>query len=378
MGLFESKPKKDLERLEKAAYEDPTSYNLTALVKKYWELNDEENAIRVAKQALDRFPDVDEIFEIYSRLRKNKSQKEIETLKKMIEERPTPNLFAQISEIYTDLRDEDTAIYYCRKAMDMFPNDDNAYLIIGELRLRRFYMDFLAKDGILAMENLEKASEINNKNYKALLALAKFYLQIGLVNKARQRLKNILLFAPEDDNARELLELSFKIPKPSHEDLDFLLQSIEDQRQLYYKLDKETSIIAITPTAEMFREPLESLKDMPGINLFLVCEEGTAKLITHYQKDDSQNLQAVHEIASNIYKAVQISSHQMDLGRFHKSELEGKFGSLHILTSEHVVYIIFANPEIKRDQVRKYIQDFIIKVANIRLSIIHQQNITTN
>lgn len=374
MGLFDSKPKKELERLEKAAAEDPTSYNLTMLVKKYWELNDTNNAMLVAKQALDRFPDVDEVFEIYSRLRKNQSQKEIETLKKIIEERPTPNVFAQIAEIYTDLRDEDTAMRYCKQAMEMFPNDDNAYLIIGELRLRRFYMDLLAKDGRLAMENLEKAFEINNKNYKALLILAKFYLQIGLINKSRQRLKNILVFAPEDDNARELLELSFKIPKPPHEDLDLLLQSIEDQRKLHYVLTQDVTTVTIKPTPEMFQEPLAAFKEFPGINMVLACEEASGNLVAHYKKDDTQNIESAHEIATNMFRAVQNSSHQMDLGRFHKSELEGAFGSLHLLTSEHMVYAIFSSPTTKRDQIRKSIQEFLIKMANIRLSIIHHQN----
>jgi len=372
MGIFDAiKIKKDLERLEKAAQEDPTAYNLTALVKRYWELNDIDNAIRVAKQALDRFPDVDEVFEIYSRLRKNQAQTEIDTLKKLIEERPNPAIFAQLSEIYMDLRDEDTALHYCRKSIEMFPNDDSAYLIIGELRLRRFYMDLLVKDGRLAMEYLEKTIEINNKNYKALVALAKFYLQIGMISKARQRLKNILLFAPEDDNVKDLLEISFKIPKPEHEDLDFLLQWIEDQRKLHYKLEKATQSVILTLSEEMFQEALQTFQYFPGIQIFLVCNEA-GELLTYYNRSNS-DIALAHNTAMTFHRAIQGSSRQMDIGRFHKSELECPFGNIHIMNSEGVVYILFTTAEIKRDQIRKAIQEFIVKVSNMRLNLIRRQ-----
>ncbi len=373
MGIFESiKNKKELEKLEKAAKEDPTSYNLTVLVKKYWEIGDIDNAIRIAKQALDSFPDVDEVFEIYSRLRKNQAQKEIEALKKMIEERPSPSVFAQIAEVYTDLRDEDTTLKYCRDSIEMFPKDDSAYLIIGELRLRRFYMDLLEKDGRLAMENLERAYEINNKNYKALISLAKFYLQIGMLSKAQQRLKSIALFAPEDDVVRELSEVLKKIPQPPHQNLDFLLQSIEDQHQLHYKLEKDTSS-KITITPEIFIEPLEGLKEMTGVRVLLICSK-SGNLINSYKKDDVETIDLVYEIGMSIFNAIQESSKQMDLGRFHKSELETPIGSFHFIISEEVIYIFLSQENVRRDQMRKHIQEFLVKVAIARLAYIHRSN----
>lgn len=194
MGLFDNlRQKKELEKLEKAARETPSPNTISNLVKKYREIGDLDNALRVAKTGVAQFPDSDIVFDLYSRLRKNQAQDEIETLRKIIEQRPNPSAFSQLAEIYKDLRDEELAMKYCRQAIELFPNDDSPYLIIGELRLRRFYKDYFVKDGQLAIDNLEKAYNINKKNYKALIALSRFYLQVGAITKARQRLKSILL-----------------------------------------------------------------------------------------------------------------------------------------------------------------------------------------
>lgn len=363
MGIFDTlRYKKELERLEKAAKETPSVNTLGALIKKYIALGDFDNALRVARAALEQFPDSDEIFELYSKLRRQQATEEIENLKKALKQRPTSTAFAQLAEIYKDLREEELSIRYCKQAVELFPNDDNAYQILGELRLRRFYKDLLIKDAQIAMSNLEKAYEINNRNYRALLALAKFYLQIGMVQKARQRLKSILLFAPEDENVKKILEISANVPKPPHEDLDLLLHQVEVQRRLHYSLDRENNTVPIPVyTPEILQEAMEGLKYAEGLISLLICDED-GNLIARYAKENI-DIYTYYEVAVSIYQTVQDSSRQMDLGRFQKTEIDGPFGNIHILSTEGIVYMAFGESILKNDQMRKYLQQLIARVS---------------
>ena len=367
MGIFDTlRYKKDLERLEKTAREIPSTENFLALIKKYMSLGDQDNALRVAKQAIDQFTEAEDIFEIYSKLRRQQAQEEIENLKKILKQRPTPNAFTQLAEIYKDLREDETAMKYCRQAIEMFPNDDRAYCILGELRLRRFYSDLLAKDGQIAMTNLEKAFELNIKNYRSLLALSKFYLQIGMVQKARQRLKNILLFAPEDENVKKFLDVSANVPKPPNEDIDVLLHQIESQRRLHYSLDKENQPVILSSSSsslspEIFQEALETLKGSEGLICLIICDED-GNLIARYARENI-DIYTYYEVMVSIYQTVQDSSRQMDLGRFQKTEVEGPFGNIYIVVSDGIVYMSMGESSAKSDCLKKYLQQLIKNIS---------------
>lgn len=361
MGIFDGlKQKKEVEQLKSAVRTTPSPNTYGALIKKYSEIGDEQNALEVAQISVNEFPASETLFEYYYRLRKSQAQNELENLKKVIEERPTAAAYAQIAEIYKDLRDEDSASKYCRDAIEKFPNDDSPYLIIGELRLRRFYKDPLIKDGKVAVQNLEKCCEINTRNYKALLLLAKFYLQIGAIGRAKQRLKNILLFAPEDEAVQKMLDTCSKVPPPSHEDIDILLQTVETQRELYYNLEEQKVYkTAAPPVPEVFNMPLEKLKTVKGLLCILICDVD-GNLITQYAQEGI-DLNTYYEVASTIYQTVQESSRQMDLGRCQKCDLEGGFGNIQLIVAEGVVYIAFTTPEQK--QISKSLQRLISEVA---------------
>jgi len=72
MELFASLQKKrDLERLEQQLKERPTQENFLVLIKKYQGLGDLFSALRVAKQAIQEFPNEEELSQIYYNLKKS-------------------------------------------------------------------------------------------------------------------------------------------------------------------------------------------------------------------------------------------------------------------------------------------------------------------
>lgn len=362
MGLLDNwKQDKEIRRLEEAARKTPSPNTLSALIKKCWEVGEKERAFLEVQAAREKYPESEKLSSLYSLIMREKRQPEMEALKKIIRDRPTPAAFAQLAEIYKDLEEEDTALKYCREAMEKFPNDDNPYLIMGELRLSRFYLDFLIKDGQMAIKNFEKACELNNKNYKSLLNLASIYLQIGAITKARQKLKNILLFAPEDDNIKEMLRICSEIEKPAHEDIDYLLQLAEEKRDLYYYLDKKKRIAEYIPQPENFNVPLAAFKNIEEIQCILICD-ADGNLIAHHTRENV-DLNTHYEVASLICQTVHESSRQMDIGRFQKCYIEGPVGCMSIIASARVIYIAFAAPNVKGEQLDKHLQKLISTVS---------------
>jgi predicted regulator of Ras-like GTPase activity (Roadblock/LC7/MglB family) len=229
--------------------------------------------------------------------------------------------------------------------------------------LRRFYKDFVAKDGQISTTNLEKAVDINQRNYKALVVLAKFYMQIGAIKRAEDKLTKILRFAPDDDKVKEMLETCKKIAKPSYEDVDILLHMAEEQRRLYFSLEKDKTegVPSALLSPDFFQTPLESLKNSEGLLCLLICSE-EGKLIAHYAKENI-DITSLYEVASSIYQIVQDSSRQMDMGRFQRCQIDGPWGTLHIIGAEGLVYAGVGTREVKQEQISKYVQHFISKVA---------------
>ncbi len=353
MALFGDRK---LKLLEDTIEREQSPLNYVNLIKYLQTKGNFDRAYGFAEQAVKDFPHSDELFGLYYPLLKGQLQPQIKQLREAIDTNPSVNAYVQLAEIYKDLREEEEALRLCRQAIEKFTNDDSPYLIIGELRLLRFYKDLLARDGQLARENLEKAFEINPKNYRALLTLSKFYLQIGAVTKANQRLKDLLFFAPEDETIRKLLDTALELEKPSHEDMDILLQNVEVSRALFHTLPgTRTAEQKVVLSPEIFQKPLESLDEVPSIFCLLVCDD-EGNLIAHYAEDDV-DFNTLYEVASGIYQTVQNSSKKMDLGKFQTNQIDGPFGSIHIVASYPVVYIVFGAPGVYKE-----IQKFISKV----------------
>lgn len=158
-----------------------------------------------------------------------------------------------------------------------------------------------------------------------------------------------------------MLETSTKIPKAGHEDVDILLQTVEDQRRLYYSLDKKVQAAPKVLSPEIFQGPLNSIKDIDGLQCLLICDE-EGNLVAHAAKEEV-DVNTFYEVAISIHQTTQNSSRQMDIGRFQRGQIEGPFGSIHILVSEGIIYIAFGASEFKADQIYKHLQRFVSKVS---------------
>jgi Tfp pilus assembly protein PilF/predicted regulator of Ras-like GTPase activity (Roadblock/LC7/MglB family) len=347
--------------LEDTVKESPTVENYCTLIKTLQSKGDIAKAWEYVEQAKQKFPRSKNVLDLYVTLAKNKWRPEIERLKKLINQGSNSSALVQLAEIYKELGEEEEALSLCVKAIETNDKDDIPNLIVGQIRLARFYKDLFEKDGILAREHLERSVEINPQNYKSLISLAKFYIQIGALTKAEQKLRNVLKFAPEDETIKNLLSLCSQLDKPSIEDVEILLTTVEQDRSLFHSLDGERKPkreIVLSP--DIFQNALDSLHNVSDILCLLVCdEEGT--LIAHYAQD-SVDFNIYYEVSSCIYQNVQNSTRHMDIGKFQRSEIAGAFGCIQMLAADNILYTAFGTSESRSKSVYRELQNFVAKI----------------
>ncbi len=355
MGLLDNlRKKKELQRLEKAAEESPSPQTLSALSERCFQVGDLERALEVAEHALKQFPLSDKVQATFKYIRKAQLQAKIRELNDVIRKNPNPVSYGQLAIIYKDMGETHKAVDVCRELEDRFPLSENSYMIIGEIRERRFREDLLATDGEKAMTNLEHALEINPHNYKALLMLAEIYIRIGAFTLAIERLEKITSFAPTDDRVRSLIEESRELVNPDAEDeVEWLFRDVENKKRFANDIreveEEGGKLIAPAegpaPAAPPAREDtvkrrLERFDKLPGfLGALAVDREGKAladKVPFHVNRESfDATIQKVYAVAHN-------AALRMDVGAFLRAEVRGDFGQLLLSYGDGVILGVMA------------------------------------
>ncbi|MBI4612571.1 MAG: tetratricopeptide repeat protein [Planctomycetes bacterium] len=238
MGFFDRlRQKRETETLEQALRANPSPALHVELAEHLIAAGDVERAFEIARAGKEAFPASEAVFQLYASLKKRQSQDQIRALQRQIETAPSASTYGQLAALYREVHEEERAIDLCREAIEKYPADDGPHQVLGEIRLARFHAEKHRRDGRLAIDHLEKAAERNEKNYKALLALARLYLEIGAVGHCLKRVRQIQTFAPADPALSELLDRAAACPKPETEDLDELLRQVESAGKMTVRID---------------------------------------------------------------------------------------------------------------------------------------------
>ncbi|GEM_PF-928198 len=379
MGFFENlKKKRELARLERQVELNPTPSNMAMLAQRYINMGDVDKAFEIAQQGVKAFPNSEKILRAFRYIKKTQLQAKIRELNSVIQKNPNPVAYGQLAMIYKDLGDTHKAVDICTDLTHKFPLSENSYLIIGEIRYQRFHEDLLAKDGQLAIENLEKALELNASNYKALRLSAEIYIEIGLFEKAARNLKQILTFAPTDDGVRRLLAeveaLEAEVGEIEEEEQEWLFIQVENRRQFTNIIrgpEYDKMILPVMgPTAtrytinqDVLKRQINSLAKMPGLMGALAMERETGKILAdrivlRIKKED------LEEMVKTVFRVSHNASLRMDVGSFSAGRVSGDFGNLHLVAMEGILVAILTDPQTKPDIVEGSIQEMMPALSN--------------
>jgi tetratricopeptide (TPR) repeat protein len=384
MGFFENlKKKRDLTKLEKQVEQNPTAANLATLAERYLQMGQPDKAFEIAQQGVEAFPNSEKILRTFRYIKKSQLQAKIRELQSTIQHSPNPVAYGQLAMIYKDLGETHKAVDVCNDLTKKFPLSENSYLIIGEIRYQRFHEDLLAKDGQLAIENLEKALDLNSSNYKALLLSAEIYTEIGLLDRATRNLKQILSFAPTDDRVARLLteaeELSSQQPAVEEEDTEWLFIQVENRRQFMNVINPPEFDRMIVPTAgpsvaqytinaEVVKRQVNSFSKMAGLLGAIAMNRETGEILA-----DRIVLRISREVLEDLLKTIfrvsQNAALRMDVGSFVSGIVAGEQGNLHVRVVEGVVIAVLVDPQARAETVESALQEAVPGLSNAMTAV---------
>jgi tetratricopeptide (TPR) repeat protein len=338
MGFFQDfRRKRELDKLEAQIRKNPTPSTYYDLCQKLHEQGKLEQALSWAQDGIYVFPETEQLLNFQNFVKKELYKKEINELQNQLKLNPSAAVYNRLSEIFIDLGNESKATQYCEECQEKFPDDDGPYLLFGEIRVTRFKKDYLAKDGMKAIEYLEMAYSLNQRNYRALMNLGELYLGIGAINTAKERLKAILQFAPEDGKVKELLKIARSRPEPKNEDIEELLKNVESSQAPYSHKEKKVY------NQEDLEKKLAGFLKFPDMEHALFCNiQGT--LLGACRTSSSITKETFCAIISEIYKTSQISSQRMDIGNLQDVHVKGSFGVIfiHLVAEETLLAVLIS------------------------------------
>jgi len=119
-----------------------------------------DEALRVARDALRRFPTSSRLRSVVSFVRREQSNGRISELKQLLQSRREERDYRELASIYLDLNRNDAASEIMQRYCDDFPNSSDAHAQRGEVCLACYFGELFARDAWAAMEHLERAVEV--------------------------------------------------------------------------------------------------------------------------------------------------------------------------------------------------------------------------
>src|SRR2546421_3481351 len=202
-------------------------YAVSQFVEKCIDLKALDASLEEAEKGLKEFPQSESLLDSYKHLIRVKCDDDLKAYRHEVKTQPSPKAYYRLACLYKEMRDYDQAIELARKGVDLYPEFEGNYIVLGDIRYERFQRDLRASDGLVAIELFEKAADLNHENYRLLYQLAEIYQAVGARDLAIEKINHILAFAPDDANALKLLDVVQRMKPSKAKTLKEILQEFE-------------------------------------------------------------------------------------------------------------------------------------------------------
>ncbi|OGL43138.1 MAG: hypothetical protein A2W05_05065 [Candidatus Schekmanbacteria bacterium RBG_16_38_10] len=338
----------DISSLVKEVASSPNPINMVTLIEKYIATGDIDNAIKVASDAINRFPDSEKVVTVYQNAKKVKLAAQISKLHSNIEYNPRRTDYEALALLYnSELNNKNKAFEVAIDGLRKFPNSDGLHLVSGDARMERFHKNFLSSDFREAVKHYERAIELNPLNYKALLYLGRIYSEIGLYKKGAEILLKALQLNPADEKLEWLMKTVNSKTAIETANIDDTLQNIERSKKLGPIGCSILQMFEHIPAESHFNN--YNIQDIQKIiddtkyedvkHILLMLKNG--KVIAKHTSGDTSNELLVTSLR-NIYNNAEESLERMDLGSFTNGEIETPQGNIYISKSRDILLCIIA------------------------------------
>jgi tetratricopeptide (TPR) repeat protein len=369
LGLFFKSP---VEKLEDAVEKNPSPEAFAALAQKHIEDGDLGAAIRTADQGLQTFRGNGKLKDIVLFVKKKQSQDTVKHLRDEIRVKPSPMVYSQLAGIHRELGDIEQALDLLSECTEKFPKDENAFRMLGQIRLENFLQEVIAYDGLHAYRTLRRVQEIAPDDIQGRMLLAQLYFAVGGNALAVKELQ-----AELDRNATALDLKSFledlgAAPPPEGEvNVEALIERCEESGALVNSLkgfprvkpgiaQRTGSAPKINVAAAMVK--VNEAAGMPGVaNISVLDREG--KAVGSIRAEEAMDVEVFRELAWSIQSVAWESCRRMDIGSFARGAVALPGGGIIIIRRRGTTFAMGFRDPLKHDRASALLEDLVGKVV---------------
>lgn len=358
-GDFKLSRQVDAARAEMSRARSP--YAVAQFVERCIELKALEAALEEAEKGFKDFPASESLLDAYKHLIRVKCDDDLKIYRHEVKTQPSPKAYYRLACLYKEMRDYDQAIDLARKGVELYPDFEGNYIVLGDIRYERFQRDLRASDGLVSVELFEKAADLNHENYRLLYQLAEIYEAIGAKDHAVEKINAILGFAPDDANALKLLERLQKMKPPKFKVLKEILQDFERKAANHVGQRAAASMGIIgqryTRNPEHLARKLRSLERIEGFGRAIVLGPAGEVLACHPGRPDENRKHA--EALKDLFDAAVECCLRMDISTFEKGFLESPGGYTYALVVDRLRFGVLCGKNAKKDKMQNEVFRFI-------------------
>jgi predicted regulator of Ras-like GTPase activity (Roadblock/LC7/MglB family)/Tfp pilus assembly protein PilF len=359
--MFE-KRKKELQAERKAVESSSTStpQQYVGLVEKFMAVDDAPAAAEVARLAMKRFPDAEQVQQAFQNVRRLELQGQIQQLQKAIAAgRAGAGEYERLAVIYNqELGNKNKAYEAARDGLNRYKKAAGLHLLCGQIRMERYRDDSLANDWMEAREHLQRAIELNPSATMARLHLAQLYVMAGLHGSAKPIVDQLRAEAATEEVERLAGVIAAAPPDDPSVDLETRLGRLEKGREV--KVEPGGGGEAVRAAGQVPKNVLEAyVKRLEKIDGFkaagILTVEGTPLAVSCRVRELQEGF---IELIRSVYEASESASHRMDIGSFVNGEIDTPRGTLSVSESNELVLGILAGEPAKATQLRRAAEEF--------------------
>jgi predicted regulator of Ras-like GTPase activity (Roadblock/LC7/MglB family) len=343
-------------KLERELAREPTPEKAAELIREHVRTGETERALEIARKATIEFPESQEISHLFSQAERLQRREGIAHLRSAIEGKsPKPGDYAELARLVEEAGDANAALEICMDGLAAFPASAELYMRLGSMRMGRFHCSMLAKDGIAAVQALEKAIEIQPSTSTASILLAQLYLEIGFTRKARELVDTVSRLYLNDEQVLRLQEALKQAPPQEADDPQSACKRVERDQRLVMDLTEEEAREGLAPllTPRAIANRLARVPTFVGFRgAVLLGEGGTAEASKVEKGTDAEKLART---TSAVMNAVQSGSLRMDTGPFNEGIIKTSEGRIYLRILGDRRFALVCGADARSDEALDYI-----------------------
>lgn len=306
--------------------DNPTIQNYVALAREHAQRGEMQEVQRLCSEALELYPLNPELTRLAERARELEREDRTRELYRQLRESPRPALYRELGEILLEsgrvARAEE-----CASDWYAHTGDGQALFLRAQARTRRFFADKRRDDGRLALEFIEAAAKSLSTDARVFELELEVYERIGAWRDAQRVLTRLLELEPGEPRheARYRAVATRADRAPS---VDQALRQVEKVGALF---DDQPHAPLSGPSNGTIRPRLQALQAEDGVQAAIYVRGATALVQGPKGATAERHARAMREVVQKSAAAAR----KLGLGQANEIQLEGDFGRLLVMPSEH-------------------------------------------